>query len=189
VERRGRKVAQQEKKMVAARTQQHALATCIAANNASPWTASTLVYILGVLSPLTSGFYNDNPSATLRCVTPNLSPRYEDTLPHGGFNPNDVFYSPAYEQASQREPGPGADDAPFTGRRGLLEFASAGGEEVDEEEEVEEEEEEEGEEGVDEEDDNDEEDDDDAGATEDADDLVEVDAIGVRKKKRKASGT
>ncbi|KAK1584899.1 hypothetical protein QYE76_016625 [Lolium multiflorum] len=44
------------------------------------------------------------------CVTPNLSPHYQDALPHGGFNPNNL-YSPAYEQ---REPGPGADGDPFT---------------------------------------------------------------------------
>jgi hypothetical protein len=91
-----------------------------------------------------------------------------------------VFYSLAYDQAPQREPGPGVDGAPFTGRRGPLEFSSAGGEE-EEEEGVEDDDDEEG---------GDEEDDENAGAAEDADDLVEVDAAGVRKKrKKKASGT
>ncbi|KAK1679269.1 hypothetical protein QYE76_040117 [Lolium multiflorum] len=121
-------------------------------------------YIPGVLSPSTFGFYNDVPSATPVCVTPNLSPRYEDALPHGSFNPNTMFYSPT----------------------GPLEFDGAS---VEEEEEVEEEEGDGVEEGV--EDDEDEEggdEEDDEGAGEDADDLVEVDADGVKKKK-KVSGT
>jgi hypothetical protein len=82
------------------RAQQHALAACIAANNASPWSTSVSVYIPGVMSPSTSRFYNDGPyAATPGCVTSNFSPRYVYTLPHGGFNPNAVFYSPAYDQA------------------------------------------------------------------------------------------
>ncbi|KAK1604765.1 hypothetical protein QYE76_028438 [Lolium multiflorum] len=96
----------------------------------------------GSVVPVDIRFYNDGPSATPGCVTPNLSPRYEDALPHGGFNPNAMFYSPTYE------PGPGPEGAPFNGRRGSLEFDGAGAEE--EEEEVEEDEEEEGEEGVEE---------------------------------------
>jgi hypothetical protein len=118
---------------------------------------------------------------------PNLSPHYQDALPHGGFNPNNLFYSPAYEQAPQREPGPGPKDAPFTGRRGPLEFDGAGAEE----EEGEEEEEEEEEEGVEDDDDDEEggEEEDEEGTGED--DLVEVDTDGVRtkKKKKKVSGT
>jgi hypothetical protein len=55
-------------------------------------------------------------------MTPNLSLHYQDTLSHGVFNPNAVFYSPTYEQAPQREPRPSVDGAPFTGRRGPLEF-------------------------------------------------------------------
>ncbi|KAK1684066.1 hypothetical protein QYE76_044914 [Lolium multiflorum] len=106
-----------------------------------------------------------------------------DALPHGGFNPNNL-YSPAYEQ---REPGPGADGDPFTGRRGPLEFDGAGAEEEggsedeedDEEEEVEDEDDDEDEEGGEEEDEE--------GAGDN--DLVEVDADGVKKKKKKASGT
>ncbi|XP_051188068.1 uncharacterized protein [Lolium perenne] len=110
-----------------------------------------------------------------------------DALPRGGFNPNNL-YSPVYEQ---REPGPGADGNPFTGRRGPLEFDGAGAEgaeeegggedeEDDEEEGVEDEDEDEDEEGGEEEDEE--------GAGED--DLVEVDADGVKKKKKKkASGT
>jgi hypothetical protein len=47
-----------------------------------------------------------------------LSPHYQDALPHGGFNPNNL-YSSAYEQ---REPGPGADGDPFTGRRAAHNF-------------------------------------------------------------------
>jgi hypothetical protein len=53
-----------------------------------------------VFSPSSSAFYNDGPSGTPGCVTPNLLPHYQDALPHGGFNPNNL-YSPAYEQ---REP-------------------------------------------------------------------------------------
>jgi hypothetical protein len=67
-------VAQQEKKTMVAHAQQHALAACIAAINVSPWSMSAPVYIPGVLSPSTSGFYNDDPSTTPGCVTPNLSP-------------------------------------------------------------------------------------------------------------------
>ncbi|KAK1662212.1 hypothetical protein QYE76_050371 [Lolium multiflorum] len=108
---KGRRAAQLEKKALAARAHQHALAGCIAATNASPWRTMLSPYISGVLSPSTSGFYNDCSSATPGCMTPNLSPRYEDALPHGGFNPNAMFYSPMYK------PGPGPEGAPFNGRR------------------------------------------------------------------------
>jgi hypothetical protein len=118
-----------EKKAQAARQQQHVMAGCIAATNASPWSTSMPVYVPGVISPSQAAFYNDGPSATPGCVTPNLSPHYQDALPHGGFNPNNL-YSPAYEQ---REPGPGADGDPFTGRRGPLEFDGAGAEGAEEE--------------------------------------------------------
>jgi hypothetical protein len=91
----------------------------------------------------------------------------------GGFNPNAVIYSPAYDPTPQRQPGPGADGAPFTCRSGPLEFEGAGcsfGWE-EEEDEVEDE-------GVEDDDDddeegNDEEDDGDEDSAEDAKDHVE----------------
>jgi hypothetical protein len=186
-ERKGRRAVELEKKAPAARQHQHILAGCIAATNASPYSTNVPVYVPGVFSPSSSVFYNDGPSGTPGCVTPNLSPHYQDALPHGGFNPNNL-YSPAYEQ---REPGPGADGGPFTGRRGPLEYDGAGAEEDDGVEE-EDDEEEDGVEDDEEDDDEDEEggeEEDDEGAGDD--DLVEVDADGVRtkKKKKKASGT
>nr|XP_051203983.1 uncharacterized protein LOC127317464 [Lolium perenne] len=187
-ERKGRRAVELEKKAQAARQHQHVMAGCIAATNASPWSTSMPVYVPGVISPSQAAFYNDGPSATPGCVTPNLSPHYQDALPHGGFNPNNL-YSPAYEQ---REPGPGPDGDPFTGRRGPLEYDGADAEEDDGVEE-EDDDEEEGVEDDEEDDDEDEEggeEEDDDGAGDD--DLVEVDADGVRtkkKKKKKASGT
>ncbi|KAK1679136.1 hypothetical protein QYE76_039984 [Lolium multiflorum] len=113
-ERKGRRTAEQEKKALAARQHQNIIAGCIAATNTSPWSTSLPVYVPG------------------------------DALLHGGFNPNNLFYSPAYEQAPQREPGPGPDGAPSTGRRGPLEFDGARAEEEEDGGEDEEEEEEEG---------------------------------------------
>ena len=136
-ERKGRRAVELEKKAQAARQHQHVMAGCIAATNASPWSTSMPVYVPGVISPSQAAFYNDGPSATPGCVTPNLSPHYQDALPHGGFNPNNL-YSPAYEQ---REPGPGPDGDPFTGRRGPLEYDGAGAEEDDGVEEEDDEEE------------------------------------------------
>ncbi|KAK1665471.1 hypothetical protein QYE76_053630 [Lolium multiflorum] len=129
-----------------ARQHQQIMAGCIAATNASPWSTSVPVYVPGVISPLTSAFYNDGPFAT-----------------------------------------PGRR---LVHRRGPLEFDGAGAEE---EEDGGEDEEQEEWEGV-EDDDNDEdaeggEEEDEEGAGED--DLVEVDVddVGTRKKKKKASGT
>jgi hypothetical protein len=73
-ERKGRSAAEQEKKALAARQHQHIMVGCIDATNASPWSTSLPVYVPGVISPSTSTFNNDGPSATPGCVTPNLSP-------------------------------------------------------------------------------------------------------------------
>jgi hypothetical protein len=62
-ERKGRRAAEQEKKDLAARQHQHIMTGCIAATNASPCSTSGSVYVPGVISPSTSAFYNDGPSA------------------------------------------------------------------------------------------------------------------------------
>jgi hypothetical protein len=140
-------------------------------------------YIPVVASLSTPGFFGEAASATPGCLTPNLSPRYENARPHGGFNPNALFSQMC--DAPQRQQGHGVDGVSFTGRRGPLEFegvgASFGEEEAAREEEGEDKEEEDDEEDGDEED-NDEEDD-----SEDAEDLVEVYTAGVRKKKKASS--
>ncbi|KAK1607577.1 hypothetical protein QYE76_031250 [Lolium multiflorum] len=87
-----------------------AVGGCIAATNASPWRSTGVRS--GVISPSQAAFYNDGPSATPGCVTPNLSPHYQDALPHGGFNPNNLY-------SRVRAPSPDGD--PFTGRRGPVE--------------------------------------------------------------------
>ncbi|KAK1662213.1 hypothetical protein QYE76_050372 [Lolium multiflorum] len=133
---KGRRAAQLEKKALAARAHQHALAGCIAATNASPWRTMLSPYISGVLSPSTSGFYNDCSSAT-----PGT---------RSGGRP--VQCAEEEVEEDEEEEGDGDGDGVEEG--------------------VEDDEDDEDEEGGDEEDDE--------GAGEAADDLVEVDANGVK---------
>jgi hypothetical protein len=110
-----------------------------------------------------------------------LSPLYEDALAHDNFNPNVVFF-PAYNEP-QRHQGHGADDVDFTGRRGPLQFEGASA--LFGDEDAAREEEEDKEEDIDEDDEeDDDEEDEEEHAAEDAEDPMEVDAVGVRKKKR-----
>nr|XP_051189995.1 uncharacterized protein LOC127303288 [Lolium perenne] len=174
--RRERRMVEQARKTTASLLQQKVvLATCTTTTAASPWSCSTSVYILGVASPSTPGFFGEAAAATPGCLTPRLLPRYEDALAHGGFNPN-VVLSPKYDE-QQRQQGHDADGVAFTSRRGPLQFegavASFGKEEAAREEEDSDEDDEEDDDEEDEEED----------AVEDAEDLVEVDATGVRKKK------
>jgi hypothetical protein len=131
------------------------LAACATTIAASPWSCSS-TYMPRVASPLALGFFSEAAATTPGCLAQHLSPWYEDALAHVGFNPNTVFSLTYDEQQCQQ--GNGADDASFTGRRGLLQFETvgcpfdemqAGGEEEaahDDEEEYDEDKEEDGDE-------------------------------------------
>ncbi|KAK1694824.1 hypothetical protein QYE76_011521 [Lolium multiflorum] len=73
------------------------------------------VYVPGVISPSQAAFYNDGPSATPGCVTPNLSPHYQDALPHGGFNP--TTSTPRRTSSASQDPIRTATLSPAAGVR------------------------------------------------------------------------
>jgi hypothetical protein len=80
----------------------------------SPWSYSMSTYIPGVASVSTLGFFGEDAAVKPRCLTPCLSPWYEDALAHDGFNPNTMF-SLTYDE-QHRQQGHGVDGVAFIGR-------------------------------------------------------------------------